>query len=476
VLKIETHTHDDRTLHLTVEVPDERVRPALQAAARQLSKRHPIAGFRPGKAPYEHVVRQFGERALYEAAIDELGQKVYEEALDQEKVEAYGPGALEDMQLKPLVLKFSVPLKPEVDMGDYHALRVPFAAPTVSADEVQRVLDTLRERQAVLEPVERPAALGDVATLDINSFLNEGLNPSDFLITDKDVAVQLDAQTDWPMPGFAPQVVGMSAGETRKFDLNFAADYANESLRGQTAHFEVTCKEVKSRSLPEWNDDLAKEVGDFQTLDELRDRVRQDLEKQANRSADREYADKVLEQLVAQSTIKYPPVLLAQEVDDLLADLDNRLREQRLTLDDYLKIEKKTREQLRQEYEPRAAARLKRALVLGRVVEHEQLDVQPHEVVGEIDRMSVAMGDQAGRVRDYLNSDRARQSLTIDLLTNKAVERLVAIAKGEALPAPPAPGAVSSPGERRERGALGAESAPAEAQPETAPAEASPQS
>ena len=442
VLKIETQTNDDRTLKMTVEVPDERIKPALQSAARQLSKRYPIPGFRPGKAPYEHVLRQFGERALYDVAMDDLGQKVYEEALDQEKIEAYGPGALEDMQLKPLVLKFTVPLKPEVDMGDYHALRVPYEAPTVADDEVQRVMETLRERQAILEPVERPAALGDVATLDISAFLNEGLNPSDFLMTDKDVAVQLDEQTDWPMPGFVPHIVGMTPGAAQKFDLSFAADYANESLRGQLAHFEVTVKEVKSRSLPEWNDDLAKEVGEFQTLDELRARVRADLQQQAERAAEREYSDKVLSQLVEQTQVKYPPVLLEQEIDDLLGDLDNRLREQKLTLDDYLKIEGKTREQLRDENRPRAEARLKRALVLGRIVEHENLDIQPEEVASEIDRMSTALGEQATRVAGFLNTDRARQSLTIDLLTSKAIQRLAAIARGEA-PAPAEPDAAA---------------------------------
>ncbi|MCS6883774.1 MAG: hypothetical protein NZU74_20870, partial [Chloroflexaceae bacterium] len=160
-------------------------------------------------------------------------------------------------------------------MGDYRALRVPYTTPTVSEEEVQRVLDNLRERQAVLEPVERPAQLGDVVTLDINAFLGEGLNPSDFLMADKDVALQLDETGDWPMPGFPQQVVGIAAGETRKFDLVFPGDYANESLRGQTAHFEVTAKEVKQRSLPEFNDDFAREVGDFQTFEELQNRVRE---------------------------------------------------------------------------------------------------------------------------------------------------------------------------------------------------------
>lgn len=456
MLKIETQTNDDRTLNLTVEVSDDRVQPALQAAARQISKRYPVPGFRPGKAPLQHVLRQFGEQAVYEMAVEELGQKVYEEALDQEKIEAYGPGALQDMQLKPMVLKFTVPLKPEVELGEYRALRLPYEMPVVKDDEVQRVLDTLRERQAVLEPVERPAALGDAVTLDINSFVGEGLNPSDFLMTDKDVALQLDESTDWPMPGFAPKVVGMLAGESKKFDLTFADDYANESLRGQVAHFEVTCKEVKSRTLPEWNDDLAKEIGDFQTLDELKTRVRQDLEQQAIRAADREYADKVLDALLAQTQIKYPPVLLDQELDDLMHDLDHRLQEQRLTLDDYLKIERKTLEELREENRPRAEARLKRALVLGRIVEHEKLEVEPAEVAGEIERMKLILGRQGGEeVRRALDTSRARQSVSIDLLTNKAIQRLVAIAKGETIPEP---------------GAQPAEAQPAaEAQPETAP-------
>jgi len=438
VLKVETHTHEDRTLHMTVEVSEDRVRPALEAAARQISKRYPVPGFRPGKAPYSHVVRQFGEPAIYEMALEDLGQKVYEEALKQENIDAYGAGTLDDMQLKPMVLKFTVPLKPEVNMGDYRALRVPYTKPEVSEEEFNNVINNLRERQAVLEPVERASALGDVLTLDINAFLNEGLNPSDFLMTDKDVALQLDEKADWPMPGFVPQVVGMSANETRKFDLAFAEDYANETLRGQTAHFEVTCKEVKSRTLPELNDDFAKEVGEFQTLEELKARVREDLEKQAERAAEREYNDKALNALVAQTTIVYPPQLLKTELDDMLEDLDNRLREQKLTLEDYLKIEGKTQEQLREEYKPRAEERLKRALVLGRIVEAEKLEVQPEEVLESIQQQAQVWGDQAGRVMEFLNSDKGRQSLVVDMLTTKALKRLAAIARGEEIPAPAA--------------------------------------
>lgn len=436
MLKIDTQPNDNCTLTMTVEVPDERVKPALEAAARKISKRYPVPGFRPGKAPLATVMRQFGEQALYESAIDELGQKVYEEALDQAKIDAYGPGALEHLELKPLVLKFNVPLKPEVDLGDYRALRLPYEAPVVPEDQFNRVIEDLRDRQAVLEPVERPAALGDVTSLDVNGFLHEGLNPSDFLLSDKDVSVQLDESAEWPMPGFTAQVVGMSVGETKKFDLAFADDYSNDSLRGQTAHFEVTCKEVKSRTRPELNDDFAREVGEYQTLDELKIKIREDLQKQAERQSEREYSDQALNQLVEQAKINYPSILLNQEVDDLLHDLDHRLREQRLTLEDYLKIENKTQEQLREDYKPRAEERLKRALVLGRIVEREKLEVKPGEVAEQTEKLATLWGERAHEMRQFLTSDNSRRSMTVDMLTDKAAKRLAAIARGEEIPMP----------------------------------------
>ncbi len=435
-MKIETQRNDDCTLALTVEVEDERVQPALRAAARDISKRYPIPGFRPGKAPYETVLRQVGEGALYEAALEKLGQKVYEEALDQEKIEAIAPGSLEDVQLKPMVLKFAVPLKPEVNLGDYRALRVEYTPPTVSDEALNEALEQLRERQAVLEPAERPAALQDVTTLDVNGYLNEGQNPSDFLLADKDVALLLDEKADWPMVGFAPQIVGMKAGEEKKFDLAFPDDYANESLRGQAAHFEVTCKEVKSRSLPGWSDDLAKEIGDYETLDDLRTKVRAELVEQAEHNSGRDYTREVVDKLVEEATVKYPPVLLEHELDDMLEDLDRRLREQRLTLDDYLKIEKKTKEALREEYKPQAENRLKRALVLSTVVELEGLEVSPADIENQIAALSAPFGEHADKLRQTFASDAGRRMVASDLLTNKALARLTALAKGEIVPPP----------------------------------------
>jgi trigger factor len=434
-LKIESQPQDNCTLALSVEVEDERVQPALKAAARRLAKQYRFPGFRPGKAPYETVLRQVGEAAVYNEALEKLGQEVYQEALEQEKIEAFAPGELQEVQFKPMVLKFNVPLRPEVELGDYRAnLRVDYAAPEVTDEAVQESMDHLREHQSELTPVERPAQLGDVVTLDAKGYLNDGENPSDFLLADKDVALVLDEAADWPMPGFAPMVVGMTAGEEKKFDLTFPDTYPNDSLKGQLAHFEVTAKEVKQRALPEWTDELAKSFGDYENLDDLRAKVRADLVAQAEQSTRREYSDKVVNQLTETAQIKYPPVLMEQELDEYLEDLDRRLREQRLTLEDYLKIQGKSKEVFREEVRPQAETRLKRTLVLGKVVDLEGLTVEEHEIEQAIDKLSTPWGEQAGEMRKVLSSDRARRMVSLDVLSDKAVDRLLAVAKGEELP------------------------------------------
>ncbi len=435
-MKIETVKQDNCMLELKVEVEEERVQPALRAAARKIAKRYAVPGFRPGKAPYDVIVRQFGESALYEAAIEDLGQKVYEEALTQEKIEAYSTGTLDDMQLKPMVLKFSVPLRPEVQLSDYRAVRLDYTAPEVKDEQVQEAMEHLREHQSEMSPVERPAALTDVAVVDIKGYLNDGLNPSDFLLNDENVSVLLDEKTDWPAPGVTPFIVGLTAGEEKKFDLAFPDDYVNESLRAKLAHYEVKVKEVKQRTLPEWSDELAKTIGEYQTLDEMRAKVREDLVAQAERTVEQDYHEQVMQKMLGEAQIKYPLLMLTEEVDDLLEDLDRRLREQKLTLDDYLKIQHKTKDELREEFKPRAEERMKRALILGKVIELEQLTVSDEEVDSHIEKLSASFGASAAQIRQLFSTPDARRSLGIELLTTSALKRLAAIARGENIPAP----------------------------------------
>jgi trigger factor len=438
-LKIETLRNDDCTATLTVEVDPERVQTALRAAAKKVARQYNFPGFRPGKAPYETVVRHVGQKALYDVALDDLGQKVYEDALDEAKLEVSAPGVLADAQFDPMVLKFTVPLKPEVDLGDYRARRLPYTAPVVDEAQEQKALDDLRDAQAVLEPVDRPAAMGDVLTVDLKAFLNEGENPSDYLVTQKDMSLLLDEKDpDRELPGLEQQLVGLTAGQDKKFDLTFAQDFVNSSLRGQMAHVEVKCKEVKHRDLPEWNDELAKTVGEFESLAALKERVHQDLQAQAKLEAERAYGDQVMDEMVTQAVVKYPPVLLENQLDALMEDLDQSLQQrEHLKLADYLKVKGKTMEEMRAENRERAEISLKRSLVLSRFIELEDLAVDKDEVDSRTSALEAQFGTQLDeKTRQVINSDRMRSSMALDLLTSKAYARLVALARGEEVPLP----------------------------------------
>lgn len=431
-MKVETQELEDRQIELRVEIPDDRVQRAMRIAARQVSKRMKIPGFRPGKAPYEIVVRNVGHSYLLEEALETLGQDVYKEALEQSNLEPFAPGALEEVVSdEPLVLRYTVPLSPEVDLGEYRDIRVDYEEPEVDDEALEEVLEELRQGQALIEPADRAAEMGDVVVLDIHGELHDSKDEEGDLLDEANISLLLDEDTDWPFPGISTSLVGAEAEQELTLEHQFPEDYTNESMQGRSAQFQVQVHEVKSRHVPEWSDDLARNLGDFDDLLALRLKVRENLTEEANRRADSQYADAVIDTLVEGSQVSFPPMLLEHELEDMLTDFSRQLRGQNLSMEDYLKIEGKSEEDLRAELMPRAADRLTRGLVLNEVVELEGIEATEEQIDQEMDDLFSGLGEEAGSVREKLNTPQNRRSIELDLLTNQAVQRLIAIAKGE---------------------------------------------
>lgn len=460
-MKIEQQPLDHCELQLTIELDAAQVEEAKRKAARKLAQKYAIPGFRKGKAPYEIVVRNVGEGSVLEAALDDLTQTVYQKALDELDLDPIGPGQMTDAKLDPPVFTFTVPLRPEIDLGNYRDVRLGYTEAAVTEEALDEALDHMREHEAVLEPAERPAQTGDVVTMDVSGKLI--LRPAEssvesasaeatpapdsgseaptepteeFLMDDKDVELLLDPKLNWPASGFAEKLAGIQADEDRHIELTFPDDYANESLRGKLAHFEVKCKGVKSRTLPEWDDELAKSLGEYESLADMRQKVNETLLAQAKRRVDDEYAKSAMDIVVAGSTVKYPPYLLDRELEEMMGDLDRRLREQNLTLEDYKKVTNRTDEQVREELEPSARERLRRSLVLSKVIELEGLTVGDEELNSRVEVMSAFFGKDADRYRKLMSDERARRSVRYDMLSEQAVQRVAAIAKGENPPLP----------------------------------------
>lgn len=432
-MKIETENLDDRQVQLTVELDDDRLDRAMHSAAKRLGKNSKIAGFRPGKAPYDVLLRKFGEEFIFDEALENLGQELYREALEKTEIDPFAPGVLEEVvSREPLTLRYTVPLAPEIELGPYKEIRMSYEEPEIDDEAVDRVMENLRERQALIEPVERSAAMGDVVVVDVHAVIVDNEEKDDHtLLDDKEVSVLIDEETKWPIPGISEFLLGLEAGDEKTFEYTFPEDYTNESMRGEKAAFEIHCLEVKSRFVPEWTDELAKSIGDYESLLDLRISIRKDLTDEAIRQAETNHGRAVVDKLIEGATVSYPPVLLQQEISDMIKELEDRLRMQKLSLKDYLKIENKTEDALVEEFKPIAGERLKRALVLGELVTAEELKVDDEEVEEEIDRFMERFEDKSEETRKLFSNPDTRRRIALDLLSDKAIKRLIAIAAGE---------------------------------------------
>jgi trigger factor len=418
-LKITTEDMGNRQVRLTIEVDQERVEQAMRGVARQISKEYKIPGFRRGRAPFGVIVQRFGRETLLREALDDLAQEVVPEALAEEELEVYDVGTLEDVQLEPLTLQLLVPLRPKVDLGDYRELRVDPPEVTVDEEEVDAELEKLRDANAVLEPADgRPAQLGDWVSLDVHATLDD-----DELLDQTGYAMVLDADDEEFEQGFAEQVAGLGTDDEKQFTLTLSDDWG-EDQAGKEATFEVTVHEIRSRIVPPLDDDLARTIGDFDTLEELRKSIRDQFEADKQREADQAYSDQVIEALVERAELEYPPQMVEDQVEDMVDDLGERLKPQGIEFDDYLKLTGQTDEQFRESLQPRAEEILERGLV----------DVEGREVDQQIAVMSANWGGSADEAREVLSSSENVRSIATNLLTNKVVRRLVAIARGEAPP------------------------------------------
>jgi len=428
-MKITTESLEGRQIHLTIELDEERTREAMRRSARRIAKQVNVPGFRKGKAPYPVILQRFGEDTIRQEAADNIAEEVYREALDQEKLDPYAAGTLDNVQYNPITLTFTVPLAPEVKLGDYAAFRLEFEEPAVPEEDIEKALDDIREENAVFGSVERAAEMGDGVAIDLEAHSDDGVE----LLKGNDIHLILEPGSTDPAPGFGEAIVGLQTDEEKTFPLTLTEEFPREEFRGQTAEFHVKVREIYESTVPEPDDDLARTAGNFDSIEELRDSIKSRLLAEAEAKADAAYAERVVESILEMSHVEYPPIMLERYMSGMIRDFERAVkRDAQLSLDDYLRLQDKTLEELETELEPEAALGLKRALVLGEVVKSEDLAVDSDEIGARVDEVSAPWGVRGDEVRASLNSDAGRESIRSQLLANKAVQHLVSIAKGQA--------------------------------------------
>jgi trigger factor len=442
-LKIETQPREDHQVKLIVEVEPQPFEDAKQRAARKLARQVKIPGFRPGKAPYPVIVRHLGEPAIIEEAVEILVNDIYPQAIKEAGIEPFGMGTLENIvSLDPPTFEFIIPKKAVVQLGDYAAIRLPYETQPVAETQIDEVLSNLRERQAVVEPVERAAQVGDSLRVRLSGErLQAGEGEDTTLVREREYPITIETEdsehsVSWPFPGFSSRLVGLSAGDEVEIEHTFPEDYEQEYLQGATAVFHARVEQVNSRTLPELDDEFASTIGDYSTLEELRTAIRQDLEKHAEEEYNQEYDEKLIEEVINISTITYPPQMLDQEIETVIDRLKGNLAQQNLDIDLYLKTRQIDMQGLREEVTPVAEARLKKSLVLLELGEAEKIAINPDELQTEtnrtLDELSYYMEEKD--FRRMLQTNEARSNLVsnvmVEMLIERTQERLRNIARG----------------------------------------------
>lgn len=413
---------------LEVEVEAERVASALDKAFQKVVKKINVPGFRKGKVPRAIFESRFGVESLYQDAIDILLPEVYTEAIDETNIFPVDRPEVDVEQFEkgqPFKFKAKVTVKPEVTLGDYKGVEVAAINIEVSEEELNEELTRMQERHAELVVIDEEAAQnGDVTVIDFDGSVDgvpfEG---------GKGERYSLELGSNSFIPGFEDQVVGMATGDFKDVTVTFPETYHAEELAGKEAVFKVKVHEIKRKQLPELDDEFAKDVSEFDTLDEYKEDLKKQIaaRKENEGKAARESA--VVEAVGANAEVEIPEAMVQTEVQNMVRDFDNRLRAQGMNLDLFLNFSGQTIEDLQGQMKADAEKRVRNNLVLEQIAKAEKIEATEEEITKELTDMSDAYKRSPEEIRNILAANGALSSLNEEVLLRKTIEFLLANSK-----------------------------------------------
>lgn len=422
-----------------MEVEKEQLEAAKRLGAIKLAKRSKIPGFRPGKAPFHVIQRQLGEGPILEEAVDIVANDIYQKALDEAEIDPYGQGSLQNIpSTDPLILEFVIPLAATVKLGNYLSIRKSYTIPSVTEEEINTVVENIRDQHAILEPATRAVIENDAVDIKITGVRNDD---GSFLVKEKETQVIIHGDTnqieyEWPFPGFSRTLIGMGIGEERTITHKFDDTSPYESLRGVEATFTLSVKEVKNRTLPEVNDEFAVTVGEYPNLENLMMEIKKSLAERKLQSYNDEYDAAVLQEIIDQSSVQYPPQMLEKEIDEEIHNFQHRLESQRLDMDLYLKSRGIDLVALREEVKPTAIQNLTRSLILFEIGKLEKIRVDPkrleQETIQTMNSLAQSLPEKEAKKLGNKNvMNNLMSNVMVDLLTRQTIERIRQITSGQ---------------------------------------------
>jgi trigger factor len=406
---------------LDIEVEDERLERAVDQAYKRIVQRINVPGFRKGKAPRALVERMVGREALVEDAVEKLVPQVVEDAVKQQELVMVARPSLEVLSTQPLQVKATVPVQPKVELGDYKSLEIEATPAEVTDEQVEAVVNRLRESHATWEPVERPVELGDRVAIDVLAKAGETT-----VMESKDAEYVVATDGPQPAEGFAEAIVGMGAEESKTVTLKLPEEHRNKELAGQDAEFEITVHWVKAKILPEIDDELPSTVGtEHESLDQLRGAIRENLSAREEHERRVAHEEKVVDSVVEQATVDLPPQLVEEEASRLVQQLAQNLERQGIPLQSYLRFTQKTEDQFRAEMMAQAERSVRRSEVLNAIALAEGIDLTDEEIHEAMTAGLEDTNENRRLIRESMRRPAVKERFAASLRRERAVRLLL---------------------------------------------------
>ncbi len=407
---------------ITVEIDKELMEKGVNAAYLKARKNIQIPGFRRGKAPRKMIEAMYGAHVFYEDGLEEIFPEVYEEAVIKQEVKAIGRPSLTDMDISAegiVTITISTEVYPEVTLGEYKGIEAPKADTTISDEQVQAELDQMAQNVASTETVERAAEMGDTATIDFEGFDNgvpfDGGKGENF---------DLKLGSGQFVPGFEEQIVGMNVGEEKDIDITFPENYHAE-LAGKPVVFHVKLNKLATVVLPEQDDEFAKDVSEFDTLDELKADIRAKAEDNAKKQADSAFEQACVEKAAELTTVEMPKALVEAELDNQMERFAYQLQMSGYSVEQYAKMMGGDMNTMRNAFRPAAEKQAKINLTLNKIVEVEGITVSAEEIEAEMENLAKQYELELGKVKEMVSAVEVEENLktrkAVKVITDNAV-------------------------------------------------------
>ena len=403
-------------VELQFSIDAETFKAAVNNAFKREGKKYAIPGFRKGKAPRHMIEKMYGSDIFHYDAVNDLFPEAYEAAVKEAKIDVVGrpdPEVVSMSEADGVVLKVKVAVKPEVELGEYAGLTVTKEAKNVNEADVDAEVKRMQDRNGRLLTREGAAENGDTVDIDFEGFVDgkafEGGKAEHY---------SLVLGSGSFIPGFEDQVVGHSAGEECDVNVKFPEEYGAAELAGKDATFKIKLHEVKYKELPALDDDFAKDVSEYDTLDELKDSIRNNIKTNLDKQAEQKVENDLMDQVIANMKADIPDAMVDSRIDELVQDFEYRISQQGLKLADYLKYMGMNIEQFRAQFKEQADKQVKMRLAMEAIVAKEGITASDEEFEEEVKRIADAYKMEADKVKSIVDA----AAVKADLAINKAID------------------------------------------------------